>query len=67
MTVVDLAIPAYISFSSYSTYQECPWLYKLTRIDGLQEQPAYWFFAGSALHHALDVIDHELLAGEPPF
>ncbi len=42
-----------LSYSSISTYNECPLKYKLKYIDGLKEKPKSYLSFGSSLHEAL--------------
>jgi ATP-dependent helicase/DNAse subunit B len=53
--------PGYISYSAFSTYQSCNWEYFLTRVLKVDQLPAIWFPAGTAVHAATDAIDHQLL------
>lgn len=57
-----MEIPAYMSYSSFTTFIECGWKFYLTRVEKIEEPPAYWFAGGSAVHAAADAIDHGLLA-----
>lgn len=60
--------PTYLSYSQFSTYQDCGWKYYLTRIAKVEEEPAVWLPAGSAVHAACDAIDHALIKeSEVPF
>ena len=52
-------LPEHISYSSFSTWQECGWKYKLTKIDQVDEGHAVWFTGGSALHKATEYYDLE--------
>jgi RecB family exonuclease len=45
-----------LSYSSISTYLECPLKYKLKYIDGLKEKPKSYFSFGSSLHSALEFL-----------
>ena len=42
-----------LSYSSISTYLECPLKFKLKYLDGLKEKPKPYFSFGSSLHDAL--------------
>lgn len=53
--------PSYLSYSQFTTYQSCPWSYYLTRIERVDEDPAWWFLGGTSVHAAADAIDHALL------
>lgn len=50
----------HISYSQYSEYVGCGERYRLTRLVGVKEDPAYWFAGGSALHEATEAIDKAL-------
>jgi hypothetical protein len=52
-------LPEHISYSSFSTWQECGWKYKLTKVDKVEEGHAVWFTGGSALHKATEYYDLE--------
>jgi DNA helicase-2/ATP-dependent DNA helicase PcrA len=45
-----------LSYSSISTYIECPLKYKLKYIDGLKEKPKPYFSFGSSLHSTLEFM-----------
>ncbi len=57
MTMSEL--PQHISYSSFSTWQECGWKYYLTKIEGHQEPHAVWFTGGTAVHKATEIYDLE--------
>ena len=50
-------LPEHISYSSFSTYQECGYKYKLTKILDAPEPHAVWFTGGSAVHLATEYYD----------
>lgn len=52
-------LPEHISYSSFTTWQECGWKYYLTKAEGVQEAHAVWFTGGSAVHKATEVYDLE--------
>lgn len=52
--------PAYLSYSQFTTYQACPWQWYLTRVEHVDEDPAWWFAGGTAVHEASEAIDHVL-------
>jgi CRISPR/Cas system-associated exonuclease Cas4 (RecB family) len=52
-------LPKHISYSSFSTWQECGWKYYLTKVEGVQEGHAVWFTGGTAVHKATEVYDLE--------
>ena len=41
-------LPQHISYSAFSTYQECGWKYRLTKMEDVPEKHAVWFTGGSA-------------------
>jgi RecB family exonuclease len=45
-----------LSYSSISTYYECPLKFKLKYIDGLKEKPKPYFSFGSSLHNTLEFM-----------
>ena len=51
----------YISHSQFTTWLQCGEKYRLTRIVGVEEDPAWYFSGGTAVHSAADAIDHALL------
>ena len=57
MTMNEL--PKHISYSSFSTWQECGWKYYLTKVEGASEPHAVWFTGGTAVHKATEVYDLE--------
>lgn len=52
-------LPEHISYSSFTTWQDCGWKYKLTKVDKIEEGHAVWFTGGSAVHKATEVYDLE--------
>lgn len=52
--------PEYLSYSSFSTFLDCGWKWYLTRVMKVEEQPAVWLPAGTAIHSAADAIDHAI-------
>jgi putative RecB family exonuclease len=53
--------PSYISYSQYETYLSCGEKYRLSRIEQVPEQPAYYLIGGSGVHEATEVYDRALL------
>lgn len=51
----------YISYSGATTWLSCGEKYRLTRIERVPEDPAWWLAGGTAVHAAADAIDHALL------
>lgn len=45
-----------LSYSSISTYHECPLKFKLKYIDGLKEKPKSYFSFGRSLHNTLEFM-----------
>ena len=52
-------LPEHISYSSFTTWQECGWKYYLQKVEGVKEAHAVWFTGGSAVHKATEVYDLE--------
>jgi hypothetical protein len=50
-------LPEHISYSSYNTWLECGWKYKLTKMEDVPEKHAVWFTGGSAVHKATEYWD----------
>lgn len=48
---------AHLSYSQVDTLLSCGEKYRLTRIVGVAEDPAWWFIGGSAVHHASELYD----------
>jgi hypothetical protein len=53
--------PEYLSYSQFTTWIACGEQYRLTRILQAEEDPAWYFAGGTAIHAAADAIDHQLL------
>ena len=59
--IVDLPTPLpHVSYSQYNEYVSCGERFRLTRVVGVAELPAYWFADGTAVHTATEAIDHAL-------
>lgn len=56
--------PDYLSYSAFSTLTQCGELYRLTRIEKVEEPPAIWFAGGSGFHSGCDAIDYAILESE---
>ena len=52
-------LPQHISYSSFTTWQECGWKYYLQKVEGVKEAHAVWFTGGSAVHKATEIYDLE--------
>ena len=52
-------LPEHISYSSFTTWQECGWKYYLQKVEGVKEAHAVWFTGGSAVHKATEIYDLE--------
>jgi hypothetical protein len=50
-------LPEHISYSSFNTWLECGWKYKLTKMLEVPEKHAVWFTGGSAVHKATEYYD----------
>ena len=50
-------VAAHASYSSISSYQQCGEKYRLTKIKGFAELPAWWSAGGSAVHAATEWWD----------
>jgi len=50
----------HISYSQFNEYVSCGEKFRLTRIMGLVEDPAYWFAGGTGVHSATEAIDRAL-------
>ena len=50
-------LPEHISFSSFNTWLECGWKYKLTKLDEVPEKHAVWLTGGTAVHKATELFD----------
>lgn len=48
-------MPDYRSVSQHNSYNQCPYRYKLERIDKVWQRPAAWLPQGTAVHHAAEV------------
>ena len=53
------ALPEHISYSSFNTWLECGWKYKLTKLHEVPEKHAVWFTGGSAVHKATELWDKQ--------
>ena len=50
-------IPEHVSYSAFTTWLECGYLYFLSRVVEVPEQPAIWNLGGSAVHKATELYD----------
>lgn len=57
-------LPAHISYSAMTTYLDCGYKYFLTRVQKVEEKPAWYFIGGSAVHEATELYDKELYEKE---
>lgn len=48
---------AHLSYSQVETLLSCGEKYRLTRVVGITEDPAWWFLGGSAVHTATELYD----------
>lgn len=56
-------LPAHLSYSSASSYEECPFRWKAERLHGLEQDPSVWLIGGSAFHKATELFDHQFEQG----
>lgn len=61
MNETENTTPEYLSYSQFTTWLACGEQYRLTRILKVDENPAWFFAGGTAIHTAADAIDHQLL------
>jgi hypothetical protein len=50
-------LPEHVSYSAFTTWLECGWLYFLSRMANTPEKPAIWNLGGSAVHKATELYD----------
>ena len=53
-----LPVPAHRSFSQLQTFQKCAHQWYLTKVAKVDEEPAVWFAAGTAVHAVIEAINH---------
>ena len=53
----DHQLPEHVSYSSLTEWLSCGWKYYLSRVQKIQELPAWWFYGGSAVHKATEEWD----------
>ena len=58
--MADGEVKRHISYSQFNEYVSCSERYRLTRIVGVSEDPAYWFIGGTAVHAATEAIDRAI-------
>lgn len=51
---------SHISYSQFNEYTSCSEKYRLTRVMGITEDPAFWFIGGTAVHEATEAVDRAL-------
>lgn len=49
-----------LSYSGFSTLLDCGEKFRLTRIDQVEEEPAWYLIGGSAVHAATELYDRGL-------
>ena len=54
-------LPSHVSYSSLTEWLSCGWKYYLSRVQAVEESPAWWFFGGSAVHVATEIYDRNNL------
>lgn len=60
------ALADHLSVSQIESYQQCGMKYRLQRVDGEQERPAWWNVGGTAFHATIEWWERAVLAGERP-
>jgi len=50
-------LPEHVSYSAMTTWLSCGWKYYLKYAKKMAEQPAWWFYGGSAVHQATENYD----------
>lgn len=53
-----MSAPQHRSYSQLTTFQSCPHKYYLSKIVQVPEQPAVYTAAGTAVHSAIEAINH---------
>lgn len=56
----------HLSVSQIESYQQCGMRYRLQRLDGEQERPAWWNVGGTAFHATIEMWERSVLAGILP-
>lgn len=59
MTIEINPGPAYVSFSSLTSWMKCGKQYELRKIAGVEEQPSWALVGGSAVHAATEELDRD--------
>jgi putative RecB family exonuclease len=54
--------PTHVSYSSFSTFLHCGEQWRLSRVEQVPEQPAWYLAGGSAVHEATELLDRQALA-----
>lgn len=57
MSIETLTGSPYLSYSSLDSFLSCGEKYRLTKVIGVAQDPAWYLFGGSAVHEATEVID----------
>jgi hypothetical protein len=52
-------LPEHVSYSAFTDYLSCGWMYYLNRIKNAEEIPAWWLYGGVSFHEATEVYDKE--------
>lgn len=58
-TLEQLTGKAHTSYSAFTTYLDCGEKFRLQRIVGISEDPAYYLAGGSAVHEGTETFDKE--------
>lgn len=56
-TLAELTGKEHTSFSAFTTWLDCGEKFRLQRVEGVAEDPAYYLAGGNAVHHATEVFD----------
>lgn len=56
-TVKDLTGKSHLSYSGLDTFQQCGEKYRLQRVMHVEQDQAWWFVGGSAVHKATELYD----------
>jgi hypothetical protein len=55
---------SHLSYSQLETFLSCGEKYRLSRIVGVPEEPAWYLIGGSAVHEATEAYDRALFEAE---
>lgn len=63
---IERPLITHLSHSQVSSFARCGEAYRLTRIAGVREFPAYWSIGGNAVHTAIEHFERQRFEGETP-